>query len=58
MFVPPEDPDALRDSIVRVLDDGEHAAALGGAGRRRVEERHTMDDMAAGLAPLMKAAAS
>ena len=58
VFVPPEDPDALRDSIVRVLDDGEHAAALGGAGRRRVEERHTMDDMAAGLAPLMKAAAS
>ena len=57
VVVPPEDPTALREAIVRVLDDAELARRLGEAGRSRVEAEHTMDDMAAQLATLMKAAA-
>jgi glycosyltransferase involved in cell wall biosynthesis len=57
LVVPPEDPGALREAIVRLLDDGELARRLGDAGRVHVEQQHTMDDMAERLAPLMKAAA-
>jgi glycosyltransferase involved in cell wall biosynthesis len=57
LVVPPEDPAALREAIVRLLDDRELARHLGDAGRAQVEQHHTMDDMAARLAPLMKAAA-
>jgi glycosyltransferase involved in cell wall biosynthesis len=57
IVVPPEDADALREAIVRVLDDPDFAASLGSAGRRRVEERHTMQTMSAQLAALMKTAA-
>jgi glycosyltransferase involved in cell wall biosynthesis len=56
LVVPPEEPDALREAIARVLDDPDLARSLGEAGRRRVEEQHTMDDMAARLAPLLKEA--
>lgn len=56
LLVPPEDPAALRESIVRLLDDAELARRLGDAGRAQVERHHTMDDMAARLAPLMQAA--
>jgi glycosyltransferase involved in cell wall biosynthesis len=55
--VEPEDPVALRSAIVRLLDDAELARKLGEAGRSRVEAHHTMDDMAARFAPLMKIAA-
>jgi len=58
LVVPPEEPDALREAIRRVLDDPGFARSLADAGRRRVEAEHTMDDMAARLAPLMKAAAA
>lgn len=58
LIVEEENADALRAGIERTLDDSDHAEALARAGRRRVEERHTMNDMAAALAPLMKAAAS
>ena len=57
LIAPPEDPDALRAGIERVLDDPVRADALGRAGRRSVDQHHTMADMAARLAPLMKAAA-
>jgi glycosyltransferase involved in cell wall biosynthesis len=57
LLVPPEDPVALRESISRLLDDGELSRRLGDAGRAEVEQHHTMDDMAARLAPLMLAAA-
>jgi glycosyltransferase involved in cell wall biosynthesis len=56
LIVPPEDPAALRAAIRRVLDDDDLAHSLGQAGRRHVEEQHTMADMAARLAPLVKAA--
>ena len=58
LIVPPEDAAALRSAILRVLDERDLAHALGQAGRRRVEAQHTMDDMAAQLAPLVKAAAA
>jgi glycosyltransferase involved in cell wall biosynthesis len=57
LLVPPEDPVALRESISRLLDDAELSRRLGDAGRAEVEQHHTMDDMAARLAPLMLAAA-
>jgi glycosyltransferase involved in cell wall biosynthesis len=55
LIVPPEDPAALRAAITRVLDDPDLARGLGQAGRQHVEQQHTMDDMAARMAPLMKA---
>jgi glycosyltransferase involved in cell wall biosynthesis len=58
LIVPPENADALRAAITRVLDDREYAVSLGHAGRRRVEERHTMHEMAAQLAPVIKRAAN
>ncbi len=57
LIVPPENPEALRAAILRILDDRDYAAALGRAGRQRIEQRHTMQQMASGLAPLMRAAA-
>jgi glycosyltransferase involved in cell wall biosynthesis len=50
VFVPPEDPDALRDAIERVLSDDQLATGLGRAARERVEQRHTMQHFAQGLA--------
>ena len=58
LLVPPEDPRALRIAIASLLDDPELAEAFGKAGRRRVTARHTMDDMAAQLAPLLVEAAA
>ena len=57
LVVPPEDPTALREAVTRLLDDAELARRVGDAGRTQVEQHHTMDDMAARLAPLMVAAA-
>jgi glycosyltransferase involved in cell wall biosynthesis len=57
LLVPPEDPTALRAAVATLLDDPELAQALGKAGRRRVAARHTMDDMAGRLAPILRAAA-
>jgi glycosyltransferase involved in cell wall biosynthesis len=58
LLVPPENPPALRAAIASLLDDRELAEAFGKAGRRRVAARHTMDDMAARLAPLLVGAAA
>jgi glycosyltransferase involved in cell wall biosynthesis len=56
--VPPEDPDALRDAIERVLAADELARSLGAAGRQAVEERFTTRHLAARLAPLIREAAT
>lgn len=58
LVVPPEDPAALREAIARVLGDPELAANLGAAARARVEERFTSQHFAAGIAPLLHAAAA
>jgi glycosyltransferase involved in cell wall biosynthesis len=50
IFVPPEDPSALKGAIDRVLSDDQLAQALGRAARNRIEERHTMQRFAEGLA--------
>jgi len=47
LLVPPEDPAALADAIVRVLLDADLAARLGGAGRRRVERFFGIERMVA-----------
>lgn len=57
LLVAPEDPDALAAGIGRVLDDPATAASLGGAGRARVEEALTSVHFAAGIAPILAAAA-
>jgi glycosyltransferase involved in cell wall biosynthesis len=43
--VPVRDPAALADALVAVLTDPERAKAMGAAGRRRFEERFTVDHM-------------
>lgn len=58
VVVPPEDPAALTESLIRVLGDPARAAEMGRASRRMIEDRHTMDDMAADLAPKLAAAAA
>jgi len=42
VLVPPDDPAALAAALLSVLDDPDRAAAMGEAGRRRVEERFTL----------------
>jgi glycosyltransferase involved in cell wall biosynthesis len=36
LYVPPEDPSALRSAIVKLLDNPEEAARMGGNGRQRI----------------------
>lgn len=55
LLVPPEDPQALREAVERVLGDRELARSLGGAARARVERAHTSRGFAAELAPVLRA---
>jgi glycosyltransferase involved in cell wall biosynthesis len=57
LIVPPENPAALAEALTWVLGDPARAAEMGRASRRTIERRHTMDDMAADLAPKLEAAA-
>jgi len=57
LLVPPEDPAALADAIGRVLGNEPLARSLGAAGRARVEQALTSAHFAAGIAPLLTAAA-
>jgi glycosyltransferase involved in cell wall biosynthesis len=47
LLVPPSDPAAMAEAILRLLDDPTTAAAYGAAGRRTVEARYSLDAMAA-----------
>ena len=58
LLVREADADALRQAIQSLLVDPELAHALGSAGRRRIAARHTLEDMAAQLAPVLQAAAA
>ncbi len=46
VLVPPGQPAALAEAILRVVADPEAAATMGRAGRRRVEEKFTWDAIA------------
>jgi glycosyltransferase involved in cell wall biosynthesis len=48
LLVPPKDPDALADAVVRLLRDRELGRRLGEAGRRTVEEEFSADSMVEG----------
>jgi glycosyltransferase involved in cell wall biosynthesis len=50
LYVPPQDPDALRSAVRRVLDNPAEAHQMGRAGRRLVEERHTLDGWVSAVA--------
>lgn len=54
LLVPPEDPEALRAAVERVLADPELGQALGAAARRRVERSHTSRGFAGELAPVLR----
>jgi len=49
LVVPPEDPGALRDAILRLFRDRELARALGRSARERARESFSRDRMADGL---------
>ena len=57
-LVPPQDPDALRATVERVLSDPAVAAERGARSRRRAEEVHSTRRFAEGLAPILRAAAA
>jgi glycosyltransferase involved in cell wall biosynthesis len=57
-LVPPGDPDALRNAVERVLSDPDLAAERGARSRRRAEQVHSTRRFAAGLAPILRAAAT
>jgi glycosyltransferase involved in cell wall biosynthesis len=54
VLVPPDDRGALAAAIEKVLDDPALAAAMGAAGRRRVEERFTLAGEVAKLRALFE----
>lgn len=49
LLVPPDDPRAMADAIVRLLNDPAEARAKGAAGRHRVEAHFTQQRMVEGL---------
>jgi len=53
-YVPPHDPDALRRALVFLLDNPEHRAKLGAAGRRAVEQLMTVDQFADRIALIVE----
>jgi glycosyltransferase involved in cell wall biosynthesis len=57
LLVPPRDPAALADALVRVLRDADRAQALGRAGRRRVEDHFDVRRMVADYEALYAPAA-
>jgi glycosyltransferase involved in cell wall biosynthesis len=45
LLVPPRDPRALADAVLRLLGDPALAGRLGEAARRRVESQFTLEQM-------------
>jgi glycosyltransferase involved in cell wall biosynthesis len=56
-LVPPGDPAAWARRVTELLSDPEQATAMGGQGRRRVEERHTLQQTVARIEGLYLQAA-
>jgi glycosyltransferase involved in cell wall biosynthesis len=46
LLVPPGDPQAMAEAIISLLENAHLASAMGGAGRRRVEEAFTLEHQA------------
>lgn len=55
LTVPPNDSAALANALVTLLDQPEQAAALGAAGRRRVEQYLNWDAVVERMAPVLDA---
>lgn len=49
VYVPPGDPDALREAIVELINDPERAEAMGSRAREYILERHRAEVFAAGV---------
>jgi glycosyltransferase involved in cell wall biosynthesis len=56
IYVPPGDPDALRQAIVRMLDRPEEAARIGRAARRYVEQEATLDQFVGQVSECIRSA--
>jgi glycosyltransferase involved in cell wall biosynthesis len=56
MYVPPRDPSALRRAIEHLIAHPEEAERMGRAGRRLIEERHTLTAYAERLAAVVRGA--
>lgn len=54
VLVPPHDPSALREAIIRLLDDPDECTRMGRAGRAAVEQRHSLDAYVADLARIVR----
>jgi colanic acid/amylovoran biosynthesis glycosyltransferase len=57
VLVRPDDPSGLATAVAGLLDDPEHAAALGAAGRRLVAQLHDCAESAARLQDVWAGAA-
>lgn len=58
LLVPPDDPPALADAILRLLDQPDFARELGEAARNDLHEKFDLDSEADGLADLYRRAAA
>lgn len=56
LYVPPEDPQALRQTIEHLLDNPQLAAQMGQAGRRLIENEMNLDSYANRLGSFVQAA--
>lgn len=57
LLVPPDDPEALAKAVTRIVRDPEFAAALGAAGRRRVERELNWERFASEVCALIEESA-
>ena len=56
LIVPPADPEALAAALRRLLDNPAERGAMGEAGRKRAQERYTIDKMADAVSEVYRAA--
>lgn len=54
LYVPPNDPGALREAITHLLENPGEAERMGAAGRAAVIERHRLDDYVARVAEIVR----
>jgi len=54
-LVPPDNPVALADKIIELLNDRKKAEKMGVEGRRKVESKYTIEKMSRGMLEVMAA---